>query len=150
MKKRDKSFKRVSLCVPVVVMMLTPVPLSGFIGLEQPKPFAAKASAAQEYPSGNYTYTVSGGKTTVTDVSVSIYPSAPACLFRKSVPLLVPAVAFRGFYWYNKNMMYKRGEKQYEKGHNCSHSYRFSHRFGILHRCRITHTGAVSRPLFPG
>lgn len=100
-KKRDKSFKRVSLCVPVVVMMLTPVPLSGFIGLEQPELpelFAAKASAAQEYPSGNYTYTVSGGKTTVTDVSVSIYSSAPACLFRESVPLLVPAVAFRGFY----------------------------------------------------
>ncbi|MDD6528252.1 MAG: hypothetical protein PUF31_10700 [Oscillospiraceae bacterium] len=59
MKKRDKSFKRVSLCVPFVVMMLTPVPLSGFIGLEQPELpelFAAKASAAQEYPSENIQY----------------------------------------------------------------------------------------------
>lgn len=65
-KKWDKLFQRMSACVPVVVMMLTAAPLSGFVGSEWPKLFAAKASAAQEYTSGDYTYTVLGGNATGT------------------------------------------------------------------------------------
>ena len=68
-KKCGKLLRRTSACLLVVVMTLTAVPMSGFVGLELPKwseMFATKASAS-EYIQGNYVYTVSNGKATITD-----------------------------------------------------------------------------------
>ena len=68
-KKCGKLLRRAFACLLVVVMTLTAVPMSGFVGLELPKwseMFATKASAS-EYIQGNYVYTVSNGKATITD-----------------------------------------------------------------------------------
>ena len=71
MENRNHCFKRILACLMVVVMTLSAVPMSGFVGLELPKwseMFATKASAAT---SGYYTYTVSDGEATITDYSTS-------------------------------------------------------------------------------
>ncbi|MDD6526571.1 MAG: leucine-rich repeat domain-containing protein [Oscillospiraceae bacterium] len=68
-KKCGKLLRRAFACLLVVVMTLTAVPMSGFVGLELPKWsewFATKASAS-EYIQGNYVYTVSNGKAIITD-----------------------------------------------------------------------------------
>ena len=72
MNRKKLSFKRILACLMVVVMTLSAVPMSGFVGLELPKwseMFATKASAAT---SGSYTYTVSDGEATITDYSTSV------------------------------------------------------------------------------
>ena len=75
MNNKTHTIKRILACVMVIVMTVTAVPLSGFVGIKLPKwseIFASKASAATEYKSGYYTYTVSGGKAIITDVDDSI------------------------------------------------------------------------------
>ena len=80
-----KTMKRVFAMMLVVVMTIGAAPLSGFVGLDLPEfggikkltdsvseffdGFSPKAEAAT---SGYYTYTVSGGNATITDVSTSI------------------------------------------------------------------------------
>ena len=75
-KKCGKLLRRAFACLLVVVMTLTAVPMSGFVGLELPKWsewFATKASAAEgELKEGYYTYTVSDGKATINHVDKSI------------------------------------------------------------------------------
>ncbi len=72
-----KTMKKILCTLLVVVMCLTSVPLSGFVGLEWPdinigEWFGSKASAAEKYTKGYYTYTVTDGKATITDVNTSI------------------------------------------------------------------------------
>lgn len=72
MENKNHVLKRVLACVMVVIMAVTAVPMSGFVGLELPKwseMFATKASAAT---SGLYTYTVVNGNAIITGVSSSI------------------------------------------------------------------------------
>ena len=60
--------KRVIACVMIVIMAVTAVPMSGFVGLELPKwseMFATKASAAEEYTQGYYTYTIENSEATI-------------------------------------------------------------------------------------
>ena len=69
-----KTFKKILCTLLVVVMCLTCAPLSGFVGLELPDIdfgswFSSKASAASE---GYYTYTITDGEATITDVNTSI------------------------------------------------------------------------------
>lgn len=82
-----KTFKKIIATLLVVVMCLTSAPLQGFVGLEWPSLpeinfgnfelpdidfgswFSSKASAATK---GYYTYTVTNGKATITDVDDSI------------------------------------------------------------------------------
>lgn len=74
-KNFGKLLKRAFACFLVVVMTLSAVPMSGFVGLELPKwsqLFATKASAASTYTEGYYTYTVSNGEATITDCDESI------------------------------------------------------------------------------
>ena len=59
----------------VVVMTLTAVPMSGFVGLELPKwseMFVTKASATDEYTEGYLKYSVEDGEATITDCDESI------------------------------------------------------------------------------
>ena len=75
MENKKHILKRVFACVLVVLMTVTAVPMSGFIGLELPKwseVFATRASAAAEYTDGYFTYTVTDGKATIINYSVSI------------------------------------------------------------------------------
>ena len=72
MENKNHVLKRVLACVMVVIMSLTAVPLSGFVGLELPKwseVFATKASAENE--NGLY-YSVSNGEATITGCDDSI------------------------------------------------------------------------------
>ena len=67
-----KTMKKILCTVLVVVLCLTSAPLSGFVGLELPdigEWFVSEASAASE---GYYTYTVTDGEATITDVDTSI------------------------------------------------------------------------------
>ena len=69
-----KTMKKILCSLLVVVMCLTSAPLGGFVGLELPEFsvsewFASKASAASE---GYYTYTITDGEATITDVDTSI------------------------------------------------------------------------------
>ena len=69
-----KITKKILCTLLVVVMCLTCAPLGGFVGLELPEFsvsewFASKASAASE---GYYTYTITDGEATITDVNISI------------------------------------------------------------------------------
>ena len=66
-----KIMKKILCTVLVVVMCLTSAPLSGFVGLELPE-WNWKASAADEYKEGYYTYTVTNGKATIIAVDSSI------------------------------------------------------------------------------
>lgn len=70
MEKKKHVLKRVLACVMVIMMTLTAVPMSGFVGLELPRLFETTASAATE---GNYVYIVEDGEATITycDTSVS-------------------------------------------------------------------------------
>ncbi|MBQ1967449.1 MAG: leucine-rich repeat protein, partial [Clostridia bacterium] len=63
--------KKILCTVLVVVLCLTSAPLGGFVGLELPE-WNWKASAVDEYKEGYYTYTVTNGKATITDVDTSI------------------------------------------------------------------------------
>lgn len=59
----------------VVLMVVTAVPMSGFVGIELPKlseMFATRASAASEYKEGYYTYTVENGEATIINCPMSI------------------------------------------------------------------------------
>ena len=59
----------------VVLMAVTAVPMSGFVGLELPKwseVFATRASAVGEYKEGYYTYTVENGEATIINCLMSI------------------------------------------------------------------------------
>ena len=72
--KMKRTFKKILCTLLVVVMCLTSAPLSGFVGLELPEFsvsewFASKASAASE---GYYTYTITDGEATITDVNPSV------------------------------------------------------------------------------
>ena len=69
MNRKKHHFKRILACVMVVIMTLTAVPLSGFVGLELPKLFETKASAATE---GDLEYEVENGEATITDCDESI------------------------------------------------------------------------------
>ena len=72
MENKKHILKRVFACVLVVLMTVTAVPMSGFVGLELPKwseMFAARASALSE---NGYTYTVTSGKATITAVNSTI------------------------------------------------------------------------------
>ena len=67
-----KVFKKAISALLVAVMLLSIAPLSGFVGIELPsfaEIFTPKSEAAT---SGYYTYTVSDGKATITDVDTSI------------------------------------------------------------------------------
>lgn len=72
-----KTMKKILCTFLVVIMCLTASPLQGFVGLEWTKLteidfgewFSSKASAATE---GYYTYTVTDGKATITNVSALI------------------------------------------------------------------------------
>ena len=54
-----------------VIMVLCSTPLSGFVGIELPDLFSLKAEA-EEYKEGNFTYSVSDGKATITECSTSV------------------------------------------------------------------------------
>ena len=72
MENKMHTLKRVFACVLVVLMTVTAVPMSGFVGLELPKwseMFTPRVSAAT---SGYYTYTVSNEKSTITGCYYSI------------------------------------------------------------------------------
>lgn len=63
--KKHQFLKRFLACVLVVIITLTAVPLSGFVGLELPEwsqMFTTRASALSE---NGYTYTVSDGQATI-------------------------------------------------------------------------------------
>ncbi|MGN1194856.1 MAG: hypothetical protein ACI4SB_05190, partial [Acutalibacteraceae bacterium] len=67
--KKHQIMKRALACLMVVIMAVTAVPLSGFVGLELPEwseMFATKASAAETYTEGLFKYTVSDGQATIT------------------------------------------------------------------------------------
>ena len=66
MENRNHILKRVLACVMVVLMAVTAVPMSGFVGLELPKWSQGLATRASAATSGYYTYTVSNGKATIT------------------------------------------------------------------------------------
>ena len=66
MENRNHVLKRVLACVMVVVMAVTAVPMSGFVGLELPKwseMFATRANAENE---NGFYYSVSNGEATIT------------------------------------------------------------------------------------
>ena len=65
MENRNHILKRVLACVMVVLMAVTAVPMSGFVGLELPKWSQGLATRASAATSGYYTYTVSNGKATI-------------------------------------------------------------------------------------
>ncbi|MGN1442576.1 MAG: leucine-rich repeat domain-containing protein, partial [Acutalibacteraceae bacterium] len=72
MENKKHILKRVVACVLVVLMAVTAVPMSGFVGLELPKwseMFATRASAFSE---NGYTYTVTDGKATITGCDDSV------------------------------------------------------------------------------
>ncbi|MBQ1995119.1 MAG: leucine-rich repeat domain-containing protein, partial [Clostridia bacterium] len=67
-----KTMKKILCALLVVVMCLTCAPMGGFVGLELPdfsEWFSSKASAASK---GYYTYTITDGEATITDVDSSI------------------------------------------------------------------------------
>ena len=71
-----RTVKRLFAAILCVVMLLTAVPLSGFTAIDLPEInlleiFTLKAKA-KAYTSGDYTYTVSDGKATITSVNRSI------------------------------------------------------------------------------
>ncbi|MGN0467818.1 MAG: leucine-rich repeat domain-containing protein, partial [Acutalibacteraceae bacterium] len=72
MKQKNHFLKRISACVMVVVMALTAVPLSGFVGLELPKLFETTANAEDTYTDGVFEYTVSDGEATIIGHTSSI------------------------------------------------------------------------------
>ena len=72
MKNKNQTLKRVVACLMVVIMAVTAVPMSGFIGIELPEWSQVLATKASAATSGYYTYTVANGKATITDVSKSI------------------------------------------------------------------------------
>ena len=72
MENRNHVLKRVLACVMVVVMAVTAVPMSGFVGLELPEWSQGLATKASAATSGYYTYTVSNGKATITAGSKSL------------------------------------------------------------------------------
>lgn len=75
MENKKHILKRTAACITAVLMILTAVPMSGFSELQLPKLsqlFSVKASAAAVYRNGFYTYTVSGGKATITDFDDSV------------------------------------------------------------------------------
>ena len=72
MENRNHILKRIIACVMVVLMAVTAVPLSGFVGLELPKWSQGLATQASAATSGYYTYTVSNGKATITAGSKSL------------------------------------------------------------------------------
>ncbi|MGN1419536.1 MAG: hypothetical protein ACI4W6_09425 [Acutalibacteraceae bacterium] len=65
----QKNLKRILACVMVVIMTLTAVPLSSFVGLELPKLFETTASAE---PEGVYQYSVFKGEATITHCDTSV------------------------------------------------------------------------------
>ena len=70
--KKNQIMKRALACLMVVLMTVTAVPLSGFVGLELPEwseLFATKASAATE---GYLAYEVEDGEAKITDCDTSI------------------------------------------------------------------------------
>ena len=72
MKNQKHTLKRVVACAIVVFVAITATIMSGVVGIELPEwseVFVAKASAISE---GYYTYSVSNGKATITDVDNSI------------------------------------------------------------------------------
>ena len=72
MENKKHTLKRLLACVMVVVMAVTAVPMSGFVGLELPKWSQGLATQASAATSGYYTYTVSNGKATITAGSKSL------------------------------------------------------------------------------
>ncbi|MDD6526336.1 MAG: leucine-rich repeat protein [Oscillospiraceae bacterium] len=72
MKNKKHILKRVVACAVVVFVAVTATIMNGVVGIELPKwseAFVTRASAASE---GHYTYSVSNGKATITDVNDSI------------------------------------------------------------------------------
>ncbi len=67
-----KTVKRILAMMLVVVMTIGAAPLSGFVGLKLPDLSILFAQKAEAATSGYYTYTVSGGNATITDVNNSI------------------------------------------------------------------------------
>ena len=82
MENRNHVLKRVLACVMVVLMAVTAVPMSGFVGLKLPKWSQGLATRASAATSGYYTYTVSNGKATIsrTDSSLSGNVTIPSKL----------------------------------------------------------------------
>ena len=82
MENKKHTLKRLLACVMVVVMAVTAVPMSGFVGLELPKWSQGLATQASAATSGYYTYTVSNGKATIsrTDSSLSGNVTIPSKL----------------------------------------------------------------------
>ncbi|MGN0468946.1 MAG: leucine-rich repeat domain-containing protein, partial [Acutalibacteraceae bacterium] len=72
MKQKNNFLKRTLACVMVIIMTLTAVPLSGFVGLELPKLFETTASAADTYTEGYLKYEVENGEATITGCRTSI------------------------------------------------------------------------------
>ena len=75
MENKNHILKRVVACVVVVFVAVTATIMSNITGLELPKwseMFVTRASAVDKYTSGYYTYSVSNGKATITDVNDSI------------------------------------------------------------------------------
>ncbi len=73
MKNNNHTFKRVIACVMVVIMAVTAVPMSGFVGLELPKwseMFATRVGAY--YTERNYEYIVENSEATITYCDRSI------------------------------------------------------------------------------
>ena len=75
MNRKNHFFKRVFAVLMVVILTVSAVPLSGFVGLELPKwseMFATKASAAITFTEGNLKYEIENGEATITGHTSSI------------------------------------------------------------------------------